>query len=70
MTATVDCMYCLVTGVLTPVGYRDSDGIVHLVRWSVRGRPYKLCDFDEEGLPRVGARAILAVGDLITVEEP
>jgi hypothetical protein len=69
--AIVDCMACLVTGVLTPVGFRDDLGIVHRVRWHVRGRPYALCDFVEDGQLRDGARPIrLGVGALIEVEEP
>lgn len=70
MNAIVDCMACLVTGVLTPVGFRDACGIVHRVRWSTRSGPYLLCDFDDEGRPRKGAKAIPAVQWLIPVEEP
>lgn len=69
--AVVDCMACLVTGVLTPVGFRDDLGIVHRVRWRLRGGAYKLCDFIEEGQVRDGAKAIrLGMGALIEVEEP
>lgn len=69
--AVVDCMACLVTGVLTPVGFRDERGVVHRVRWSVRGGPHRLCDFDEDGAVRKGAAKIkLGVGALIDVEEP
>lgn len=69
----VDCIACLVTGVLTPVGFRDDLGIIHRVRWHVRGKPYKLCDFIEGGQVRDGAEAIslgFDVGALIEVEEP
>ncbi len=65
--AIVDCMACLVTGVLTPVGFRDACGIVHRVRWSTRSGPYVLCDFYEEGGLRKGAKPIQAVSELINV---
>lgn len=70
MGLIVDCMACLVTGVLTPVGFHDEGGIVHRVRWSTRGGPYRLCDFGEDGRPRESATAIQPVQRLITVEEP
>lgn len=63
-------MACLVTGVLTPVGFRDKHGIVHRVRWSSHGGPYRLCDFEEDGGLREGVnwtRAIQPI-DLIDVE--
>jgi hypothetical protein len=65
----VDCMACLVAGVLTPVGFRDACGIVHRVRWSTRSGPYPLCDFDEDGKPRRGARTVQP-DELVPVEEP
>ncbi len=70
MEVIVDCMSCLVTGVLTPVSFRDACGIVHRVRWSTHSGPYLLCDFDEEGKPREGARPIRSVNELIAMEEP
>ena len=72
-TAIVDCMACLVTGVLTPVGFQDASGIVHRVRWSIGGGPYRLCDFREDGRPRKGARMVgggSPSDELIRLEEP
>lgn len=66
-------MACLVTGVLTPVGFRDDHGIVHRVRWHIWGQPHRLCDFAQDGQLREGSVAIrLRVGALIEVdvEEP
>lgn len=73
MEIIVDCMACLVTGVLTPVGFRDKHGIVHGVRWSIRGGPYRLCDFGDAGKPREGTRALRLRDVLFTLsatEEP
>ncbi len=64
----VDCMSCLVTGVMTPIGWRDPAGIVHRVRWRVRGGCYKLCDFQGDEL-RQGAKDLDTMA-LISVEEP
>ena len=62
-------MACMVTGVLTPVGFRDALGVTHRVRWSTRKGPYRLCDFDEDGRTRPDAIAIrLGVDALIDVE--
>lgn len=66
----VDCMACLVTGVLTPVGFRDASGIVHRVRWHASRGPFRLCDLAEDGRTRDGARMIRSINDLIPVEEP
>lgn len=72
----VDCMACLVTGVTTPVGWRDAAGIVHRVRWRVRGGCYRLCDFLDAGNRphndyemREGAKPV-DVNALIPVDEP
>jgi hypothetical protein len=65
----VNCMACLVTGVDTPIGWRDPLGIVHRVRWRTRGGCYKLCDFRDDAKMRDGARPI-DVDALISVEEP
>jgi hypothetical protein len=74
--AIVDCMACLVTGVLTPVGFRDDHGILHRVRWHVHKGPHRLCDFVEDGSVhgrlREGARriGIEARDVMIALEEP
>lgn len=68
--ATIDCMACLATGILTSVGWRDEFDVVHLVRWSNHSGPYPLCDFAGDGRPRKGARPIRAVYDLMKVEQP
>lgn len=73
--AIVDCMACLVTGVLTPVGFQDERGIVHRVRWSIQGGPYRLCDFvesrDGRSKTREGAKMIQQLTQvLFLLEEP
>jgi len=69
----VDCMACLVTGVTTPIGWRDpGTGIVHRVRWRVRGGCYRLCDFQSgEGNDEMRKGAIfIDTNTLISVGEP
>lgn len=68
----VDCMACLVTGVVTPIGWRDPAGVVHRVRWRVRGGCNRLCDFEAgEGNDELRRGAVLIdANTLISVEEP
>lgn len=70
----VNCMACLATGIILPMGTEDRIGVVHYVKWIVGTRRkgcYRLCDFDGGGEGLIWkVTGEVDVNALIQLEEP